>query len=100
MFSFQCFGSVTNIIYSHALRSSGTFTGLDFAPPPRFKDRGDSFSETGSVRSYRSNRSGISAVQSNAIRAGAYRMSRLPKDAVGTKLDLETSLKPQWNIGR
>ncbi|PNS14558.1 hypothetical protein CAC42_2615 [Sphaceloma murrayae] len=81
----------------HALRKSGTFTALDFAPPPRFRDRAESFSDAGSVRS---NRSGISAVHQNAIRAGAYRISRLPTDQVGTAQDINNSLKPKWDIGR
>ncbi|KAF2223649.1 hypothetical protein BDZ85DRAFT_261961 [Elsinoe ampelina] len=81
----------------HALRKSGTFTALDFAPPPRFRDRADSASDAGSIRS---NRSGLSAVQRNAIRQGAYRMSRLPTGEVGTQTDLASSLKPKWDIGR
>ncbi|KAF4551755.1 Hypothetical protein D9617_12g036450 [Elsinoe fawcettii] len=81
----------------HALRKSGTFTALDFAPPPRFRDRADSASDAGSIRS---NRSGLSAVQRNAIRQGAYRISRLPTGEVGTQNDMQGSLKPKWDIGR
>ncbi|PSK34548.1 hypothetical protein B9Z65_8874 [Elsinoe australis] len=81
----------------HALRKSGTFSALDFAPPPRFRDRAESFSDAGSIRS---NRSGISAMHANNIRAGAYRISRLPTDQVGTQGDLANSLKPKWDIGR
>jgi hypothetical protein len=76
------------------LRKSGTFTGLDFAPPKRFKDP-DTMSDAGSIRS---NRSGVSAMQLGAIRNGAYRVSRLPQDMVGTRDDLATSLKPQWGM--
>jgi hypothetical protein len=76
------------------LRKSGTFTGLDFAPPRRFKDS-DTMSDAGSIRS---NRSGVSAMQLGAIRNGAYRVSRLPQDMVGTKDDLSASLRPQWGM--
>ncbi|KAI9727099.1 MAG: hypothetical protein M1828_007300 [Chrysothrix sp. TS-e1954] len=83
----------------HALGTSSTFTGLDFAPPPRFRDRDGSTagSDNGSIRSGRSNRS---AAQVYNIRNGAYRLSRLPVGAVGTKDDLMASLKPEWNVGR
>lgn len=81
---------------SHLLRKSGTFTALDFAPPRRMRDP-DSMSDAGSIRSARS---GISTVQQNAVRAGAYRVSRLPPEAVGTKDDLMASLRPTMNIGR
>lgn len=78
----------------HLLRKSGTFTGLDFAPPKRFKDP-DSMSDAGSIRS---NRSGVSAMQLGAIRNGAYRVSRIPQDMVGSKDDLASTLKPQWGM--
>ncbi|TVY88852.1 hypothetical protein LAWI1_G006812 [Lachnellula willkommii] len=78
----------------HLLRKSGTFTGLDFAPPKRIKDP-DSMSDAGSIRS---NRSGISKMQQGAIRSGAYRVSRIPKDAVFTKDDLAATLKPSWGM--
>lgn len=82
--------------HSHALRKSGTFTSLDFAPPPRFKNAdGGNGSDAGSIRS---NRSGISQMHNNALRAGAYRVSRLPQDMVGTKDDLDIALKPSWNL--
>ncbi|ESZ98227.1 hypothetical protein SBOR_1403 [Sclerotinia borealis F-4128] len=76
----------------HMLRKSGTFTSLDFAAPKRFKDP-DVMNDAGSIRS---NKSGISSVQQNAIRNGAYRISKLPTDIVGTKDDLATTLKPEW----
>ena len=79
----------------HALRVSGTFTALDFAPPARFRGLEGNASDAGSIRS---NRSGISAMQQNAIRAGAYRISRLPKEMVGTSVDLEATLKPSWDM--
>lgn len=40
----------------------------------------------------------MSARQQYAIRAGAYRVSRIPKEVVGTKDDLMGALKPQWNM--
>ncbi|KAI4284316.1 MAG: hypothetical protein L6R38_001520 [Xanthoria sp. 2 TBL-2021] len=78
----------------HLLRKSGTFTALDFAPPPRFKSS-DNGSETGSIRS---NRSAMSAQQLHSIRSGAYRVSRIPKEVVGTKTEINESLKPNWGI--
>ncbi|KAL3422522.1 hypothetical protein PVAG01_06678 [Phlyctema vagabunda] len=78
----------------HLLRKSGTFTGLDFAPPKKFRDP-DSMSDAGSIRS---NRSGVSQMQLGAIRNGAYRVSRLPGDTVFSKDDMATSLKPQWGM--
>ncbi|KXH26525.1 hypothetical protein CNYM01_09145 [Colletotrichum nymphaeae SA-01] len=78
----------------HLLRKSGTFTGLDFAPPRKFKD-GDNMSDAGSIRS---NRSGISAVQQAALRSGAGRVSRLPGDTVFTPTALDDQLKPQWGM--
>lgn len=78
----------------HALRKSGTFTALDFAPPPRFKNQ-DTGSDAGSIRS---NRTGISTTHANNIRMGAYRVSRLPADTVGTMDDLATSLRPKWDM--
>lgn len=85
------------MIRSHQLRKSGTFTGLDFAAPaPRFRGQ-DSQSETGSIRS---DRSGVSAMQIHNIRAGAYRLSRIPKEVAGTRDELSNSLRPQWDMNR
>lgn len=81
---------------SHALRKSGTYTSLDFAPPPRFKNS-DTDSDAGSIRS---NRTGISYTHMNNIRMGNYRVSRLPADTVGTKEDLMSSLHPHWDMKR
>ena len=78
----------------HALRKSGTFTALDFAPPPRFGHSATA-SDAGSIRS---NHSAMSARQLHNIRAGAYRLSRIPKETVGTKSDINDALKPQWNM--
>ncbi|KAI0518206.1 hypothetical protein F5B22DRAFT_76525 [Xylaria bambusicola] len=78
----------------HLLRKSGTFTGLDFAPPRRFKDP-ETMSETGSVRSMHS---GISGMGLNALRAGAGRVSRLPGDTVFTQAAMNDTLKPNWGM--
>ena len=80
------------------MRKSGTFTALDFAPPKRFKDDGDVMSDAGSIRSARSNRSGISAVKEAALRQGAGRVSRLPGDTVFTQAELGQQLRPQWDM--
>jgi hypothetical protein len=76
------------------LRKSGTFTALDFAPPPRFKNS-DSGSDAASIRS---NGSGMSAVQLQSLRNGAYRVSRIPKEVVGTRDDIVTSLRPKLDM--
>ncbi|KAL9613994.1 MAG: hypothetical protein Q9167_001474 [Letrouitia subvulpina] len=88
------FDDLTVMPSPHLLRKSGTFTALDFAPPPRFKSN-DTTSDAGSIRS---NRSAMSAQQLQSIRAGAYRVSRIPKEVVGTRDDMGESLKPQWNM--
>ncbi|EMC97110.1 hypothetical protein BAUCODRAFT_438663 [Baudoinia panamericana UAMH 10762] len=79
----------------HLLRNSGTFTALDFAPPNRLGSHNDTGSETGSIRSARS---GISALQLDAVRAGAYRVSRIPQEIVMTKDDLALQLRPKMNL--
>lgn len=81
-------------LHSHILRKSSTFTGLDFAPPRKFKDP-DTMSDAGSIRS---NRSGISALQQQAIRNGAGRVSRLPEDNVFTQAAMADQLKPNWGM--
>ncbi|RMZ79184.1 hypothetical protein DV738_g3448, partial [Chaetothyriales sp. CBS 135597] len=78
----------------HMLRKSGTFTALDFAPP-RFRGNQDSMSDAGSIRSARS---GTSLSTQHAIRAGAYRVSRIPKDVVGTQGEINNALRPQWDM--
>lgn len=52
-------------------------------------------SDAGSIRS---TRSGVSAMQHDAIRKGAYRVSRVQKDIVFTKDDMADELKPQWGL--
>ncbi|KAI9644103.1 hypothetical protein NHQ30_007456 [Ciborinia camelliae] len=78
----------------HMLRNSGTFTSLDFAAPRRFKDP-EVMSDAGSIRS---NKSGISSVQANAIRNGAYRVSKIPQNIVFTRDDMAATLKPEWGM--
>ncbi|KAB8228509.1 uncharacterized protein BDW43DRAFT_291218 [Aspergillus alliaceus] len=78
----------------HALRKSGTYDNLDFAPPPRFKNL-ETASDSGSIRS---NRTGISTTHLQNIRTGAYRVSRLPPETVGTKDDLISNLRPTWDM--
>ncbi|KAJ5570389.1 uncharacterized protein N7459_009819 [Penicillium hispanicum] len=92
----SAFDELAAIPSAHALRKSGTYTSLDFAPPPRFKNS-DSGSDAGSIRS---NRTGISNTHMNNIRMGNYRVSRLPADMVGTKDDLMSSLRPNMDMGR
>jgi hypothetical protein len=77
------------------LRKSGTFTSLDFAPPRKVFRDNDTMSDAGSIRS---NRSGISTVQLQAIRSGAHRVSRLPADQVFSKDDMSSVLKPSWGL--
>ncbi|KAG5999447.1 hypothetical protein E4U43_002071 [Claviceps pusilla] len=78
----------------HVLRKSSTFTNLDFAPPKKFKDA-DTTSDAGSIRS---NKSGISPAQLDAIRRGAGRVSRLPGDTVFTTAASGDTLKPSWDM--
>lgn len=79
----------------YSLRKSGTFTALDFAPPPRFRDPGSGASDAGSIRS---NRSGMSNNAQFAIRSGANRVSRIPKGVVDTKESMFDSLRPQMSL--
>lgn len=88
------FDEMASLPSPHLLRKSNTFTGLDFAPPRKFKDA-DTTSDAGSIRS---NRSGISSVQLGAIRNGAGRVSRLPGDTVFTQAQTADTLKPQWGM--
>ncbi|CAI6338293.1 unnamed protein product [Periconia digitata] len=78
----------------HLLRKSGTFTALDFAPPPRFRDA-DNMSDAGSIRS---NRSGMSHAGRMAVRNGAYRVSKIPKEMVTTRDDLSAQLRPTMDM--
>ncbi|KAJ8613724.1 hypothetical protein MRB53_036866 [Persea americana] len=85
----------------HSLRRSGVFHPLDFAPPSRFKNANSSAngsragSETGSIKSARS---GLSAFQAANIRNGAYRVSRMPTELVGTRQDTIKALAPSWDM--
>ncbi|KAL4896314.1 hypothetical protein BDV59DRAFT_132768 [Aspergillus ambiguus] len=90
----SAFDELSAIPSPHALRKSGTYDNLEFAPPPRFKT-GDTASDAGSIRS---NRTGVSMAHLYNIRTGAYRVSRLPPETVGTKQDLMSSLHPTWDM--
>ncbi|KAA8895472.1 hypothetical protein FN846DRAFT_969505 [Sphaerosporella brunnea] len=79
----------------HMLRKSAAFTALDFAPPRKFKNEND-MSDAGSIHS---NHTGISALQQQNIRSGAYRVSRIPTDVVPLKDDMTAGLKPTWDLG-
>ncbi len=79
----------------HHLRKSGTFTSLDFAPPRFQGQTGSGASDAGSIRSARS---GISPMQMDAVRAGAYRVSRIPKEYVTSRDDLAGQLRPKMNL--
>ena len=81
----------------HLLRNSSTFTALDFAPPPKIREPGQSRpgSSAGSIRS---NRSGMSNNAQFAIRSGANRVSRIPKEVVTTKDNILDQLRPQMSL--
>ncbi|KAL3264469.1 hypothetical protein ABHI18_000785 [Aspergillus niger] len=89
----SAFDDLSALPSAHALRKSGAYDTLDFAPPPRFKN--DTTSDAGSIRS---NGTGISSTHLHNIRTGAYRVSRLPADTVGTKDDLMSNLRPKWDM--
>lgn len=81
----------------HALRNSGAYSNLDFAPPSRFKTTETAgASDTGSIRS--NGTGGMSNVHHWNIRNGAYRVSRLPTGTVGTKDDMFNELRPKWDM--
>lgn len=84
-------------INSHVLRKSSTFTGLDFAPPPKIGGAADNSSDAGSIHS---NRSGaMSSAALSAIRSGAGRVDHLPEDAqVYTANAVNDKLKPSWSM--
>ncbi|KAK6339072.1 hypothetical protein TWF696_009861 [Orbilia brochopaga] len=89
----SAFDELSSLPNPHQLRKSSTFTGLDFAPPRKFKNETDNYSDTGSIRS---NKTGLSAAHN--IRNGAYRVSRLPQDVVPTTDNMTANLKPTWNM--
>jgi hypothetical protein len=90
----SAFSELPPVPSPHMLRKSGTFTALDFAPPGRFKGM-DTGSDAASIRSYGS---GMSHAQLHSLRAGAYRVSRIPKEVVGTRDDIIPALKPKWDM--
>jgi hypothetical protein len=82
----------------HLLRKSGTFTALDFAPPPKFRNDGAPSRPGSAAGSIRSNRSGMSNNAQFAIRSGANRVSRIPKEVVTTRDDILDQLRPQMSL--
>lgn len=88
------FDLANTIQNSYALQKESNFSGLDFAPPKRIRDP-DSQSDAGSIRS---NRSGLSRVNESAIRNGAGRVSRLPGDIIFSQAQMETQLKPKFDM--
>ncbi|KAJ6264312.1 hypothetical protein Dda_0457 [Drechslerella dactyloides] len=89
----SAFDELSSLPNPHQLRKSSTFTGLDFAPPRKFKNETDNMSDAGSIRS---NKTGLSAAYN--IRSGAYRVSRLPQEVVPTTDNMTANLKPTWNM--
>jgi hypothetical protein len=80
----------------HLMRKSGTFTALDFAPPSRIRDPNSSgASDSGSIRS---NRSGMTPAGQFAVRNGVNRVSRIPKELLGTTDDFAQQLRPKMSL--
>ncbi|KAH6639637.1 hypothetical protein C7974DRAFT_410595 [Boeremia exigua] len=84
----------------HLLRRSGTFTALDFAPPPKFRNDGTPSRPGSAAGSVRSNRSAMSNNAQAAIRNGANRVSRIPKEVVTTRDNIMDQLRPQMSLVR
>lgn len=40
----------------------------------------------------------MNRAQLGALRAGAYRVSRIPKEVVGSRDELSNALKPSWDL--
>jgi hypothetical protein len=76
------------------MTNSAVFTTLDFAPPNRLRNA-DSGSDASSIRS---GGSAMSQRQLTHMRAGAYRLSRIPKELAGSKADIMAELKPSWTL--
>lgn len=91
----SAFNELPNLMAPHTLRKSGTYTALDFAPPKKFKNDDGSGSDAGSVRSGRSH---LNPSSIHAIRAGAYRVSRIPQEVVPLKDDMAAQLKPTMDL--
>ncbi|KAF8474959.1 hypothetical protein BDZ91DRAFT_286410 [Kalaharituber pfeilii] len=92
----SAFDELPTLMAPHMLRKSGTFTALDFAPPKKFKND-DGMSDAGSVRSGRSQ---LTAQTVHNIRAGAYRVSRIPQEVVPCKDDITSQLKPTMDLSQ
>ena len=41
----------------------------------------------------------MSQAQVHSLRAGAYRVSRIPKELVGTRDEFAQALRPSWKVG-
>lgn len=91
----SAFDDLPSLMAPHSLRKSGTFTALDFAPPKKFKNDDGMGSDAGSVRSGRSQ---LNPQNIHAIRAGAYRVSRIPQEVVPLKDDMAAHLKPTMDL--
>ena len=92
------FDELPVLMAPHSLRKSSTYTALDFAPPKKFREGGDAMSDAGSIRS---NKGGLNtqALQQN-IRAGAYRVSRIPQEVVPYKDDMTAHLRPTMDLSK
>ena len=91
----SAFDDLPTLMAPHTLRKSSTFTALDFAPPKKFRNDDGSGSDAGSVRSGRSQ---LNPSNIHAIRAGAYRVSRIPQEVVPLKDDMATQLRPTMDL--
>jgi len=94
------FEDLSAIPSPHALKESNSFGSLEFAPPLRFRGNIDGGgSDVASIRSGRSGRSAaLSPMHAHNIRAGAYRISKVPKELAGTKQDIVAGLRPTWDL--
>lgn len=90
----SAFDDLPSLMAPHSLRKSGTYTGLDFAPPKKFKND-DAGSDAGSIRSGKNQ---LNPHNVQAIRAGAYRVSRIPQEVVPMKDDMAAQLRPTMDL--
>ena len=91
----SAFDDLPSLMAPHSLRKSGTYTALDFAPPKKFKNDDSMGSDAGSVKSGRNQ---LNPQNIQAIRAGAYRVSRIPQEVVPLKDDMAAQLKPTMDL--
>ena len=90
----SAFYELPTLLAPHTLRKSGTYTALDFAPPKKFKNEGTG-SDSGSMRSGSSQ---LNPSNIHAIRAGAYRISRIPQEVVPLKDEIASQLRPTMDL--